>query len=158
PRKKSFPFIGRKDHQLFVPAENQPNVGSSFFPHSLDRSILAKGLNPVAHPHVTAIQRELANWLFYSLEPREHMRAPTPVREVHRIGIMGEELAAFLNILKAFNKPQFQAIEKALHMIIPSITGIDVIVNTYGEVELKLIEGQTPIASSLLSDGTLRAL
>lgn len=113
----------------------------------------------VDHPNNNvAFRQELASWFFFYFEPRERMRAPNPVKEVRHIGLMGEELAAFLNTLRALDSPQFEAVEKALRMIIPNISGIDVNVNDLGEVELKLIEGTTPIPSRLLSEGTLRVL
>jgi predicted ATPase len=114
--------------------------------------------NPVFHPHLVAMREELAGWYFYYLEPREHMRLLSPVKEVQHIGLMGEDLAAFLNTLQAVDNIQFQSLENALHMIVPSIDGINVGVNDYGNVELKLIEGQTPIPVSIVSEGTLRVL
>jgi predicted ATPase len=122
-----------------------------------DRSFLLPYV-PTSHPHLVAMRQELASWFFFYLEPRERMRIPTPVKEVRHIGLMGEELAAFLDTLSRLDEPQFKAVEKALHMIIPSITGIDVSVNTYGEVELRLMQGQTPVPASVLSEGTLRIL
>src|SRR5208337_4735487 len=95
---------------------------------------------------------------FFYFEPRERMRAANPVKEVRHIGLMGEELAAFLNTLHALDDPQFRAVEKALHTIMPNVTGIDVGVNELGEVELKLLEGSTPIPARVLSEGTLRVL
>jgi predicted ATPase len=71
---------------------------------------------------------------------------------------MGEELASFLNTLRAMDEPQFRAVEKSLHLLIPSVTGIDVGVNELGEVELKLLEGDMPIPARVLSEGTLRIL
>jgi hypothetical protein len=47
------------------------------------------------------------------------MRAPNPVKEVRHIGLMGEELASFLNTLQALDEPQFKAVEKSLHLMIP---------------------------------------
>jgi predicted ATPase len=38
------------------------------------------------------------------------------------------------------------------------VTGIDVGVNRLGEVELKLLEGTTPVPARVLSEGTLRVL
>lgn len=64
----------------------------------LDHSILSRTLYPDQSPHVVATRRELESWLFFYLEPRERMRIPTPVKEVRHIGLMGEEIAAFLNI------------------------------------------------------------
>ncbi len=104
------------------------------------------------------IRQELSNWFIYYPEPRELMRIPSPVREVRLIGLRGEEVDAFLNTLRNLDEPQFKAIEKALHVIVPSFTGIDVRVNTLGEVELSLMQGQTPISVSALSEGTLRIL
>jgi predicted ATPase len=71
---------------------------------------------------------------------------------------MGEELAAFLNTLRAMDEPQFKAVEKALRLIIPSVTAIEVDVNDLGEVELRLLEGTIPIPARVLSEGTLRTL
>lgn len=122
-----------------------------------DRSFLLPYV-PTFHPHLVAMREALANWFFFYLEPRERMRMPTPIKEVRHIGLMGEELAAFLNTLRVIDEPQFRAVEKALHMVVPSITGIDVGVNNSGEVELRLMQGQTPIPARVLSEGTLRIL
>jgi len=86
------------------------------------------------------------------------MRAPNPVREVRHIGMMGEELAAFLNTLKAVHPAQFRAVEKALHLIVPSVTGIQVDVNRLGEVDLWLCEGDLRVPARVVSEGTLRIL
>jgi len=104
------------------------------------------------------MRRELASWFFFYFEPREHMRLPNPVKEVRHIGLMGEELASFLNTLKVLDEPQFRAVEKSLRMIIPSVTGLDVGVNDLGEVEFRLLERDTPIPVRVLSEGTLRIL
>jgi predicted ATPase len=105
-----------------------------------------------------AMHQELSGWFIYYPEPRELMRVPSPVREVRLIGLRGEEVDAFLNTLRNLDEPQFRAIEKALHVILPSFTGIDVKVNTLGEVELHLMQGQTPVSVGALSEGTLRIL
>src|SRR6266702_2156745 len=128
------------------------------FDHYLDYSMLSKRYEPFYHSHLVAMREELASWFFYYLEPRERMRIPSLVREVRHIGLMGEELDAFLNTLHAIDEPQFKAIEKALHMFIPSITGIDVSIDNYGDVELKLMQGQKPLSTRVLSEGTLRIL
>lgn len=126
-----------------------------YYERYLDYSILSRSHYP---PHLTAMQQELSNWLTFYLEPREQMRFPNPVKAVHNIGSMGENLAAFLNTLKALNKRQFEAVEKSLHTMIPSITGIDVSVNELGEVELDIREGEKHISLRVLSEGTLRIL
>jgi len=86
------------------------------------------------------------------------MRAASPVKEVRHIGLMGEDLASFLNTQRTLERPQFEALERALRMIVPSVTGIDVQVNNLGEVELYLQENGKPIPASVISEGTLRVL
>ncbi len=113
---------------------------------------------PPHYPHLTAIRRELERWLFFYFEPRERMRAANPVKEVRNIGLMGEELAAFLNTMKATDKRQFRGIEKALHALVPNIDGIEVDVSDLGEVELRLREGGVAIPARVVSEGTLRML
>ena len=86
------------------------------------------------------------------------MRSEDPVGEVRRIGPMGEGLAAFLNTLKSSSPKQFRALEKALHLLVPNVDGIDVMVNDYGEAEIFLKENGYEVSARLLSDGTLRIL
>lgn len=86
------------------------------------------------------------------------MRAVNPVKEVRHIGLMGEELAAFLNTLRAVDSRQFAAIEKSLRTLVPQVERIDVEPNALGEVELKLQENGVLVPSRLVSEGTLRML
>ncbi len=109
---------------------------------NLDHSILSLPLYPPHYPHLVAMRQELASWFFFYFEPRERMRAANPVKEVRHIGLMGEELAAFLNTLRALDPPQFKAVEKSLRLVIPSMNGIDVGVNSLGEVELRRLRGK----------------
>ena len=113
---------------------------------------------PPHYPHLVAARQELESWLFFYFEPRERMRAANPVREVRHIGLMGEELAAFLNTMKATDPGRFRGVEKALHALMPNIDGIEVEVSDVGEVELRLKEGGVAIPTRVLSEGTLRCL
>jgi len=154
-RKRS-PFLEKVQKRLHLRMEGQAHP--TYYERYLDHSILSSPLYPPHYPHLVAMRQELSRWFFFYFEPRERMRAPNSVKEVHHIGMMGEELASFLNTLRALDEPQFKAVEKALRMIIPSVTKIDVGVNDLGEVELKLVEGKTPIPARILSEGTLRVL
>ena len=156
PTGQRSPFLERRENRLHLRMEGQAHP--TYYERYLDRSILSFPLYPPHYPHLVAMQRELASWLFFYFEPRERMRVPNPVKEVRHIGLMGEELASFLNTLRALDESQFRAVEKALHLIIPSITGIDVAVNKSGEVELRLLEGNTPMPARVVSEGTLRIL
>ena len=107
---------------------------------------------------LVAARRELENWLFFYFEPRERMRAANPVKEVRHLGLMGEELAAFLNTMKSLDANRFKAVEKALHTLMPNFDGIEVDVSDLGEVELRLKEGGVAMPARVLSEGTLRML
>lgn len=108
--------------------------------------------------YAVVLREELTSWLFFYLEPRERMRLPASVKEVRHIGMMGEDIGPFLNTLRAIDENQFKALEKALHLLIPEITGIDVEVNNRGEIEVQLMQGETPLPASVLSEGTWRIL
>jgi len=150
------PFLDETEGRLHLRMEGQGHP--TYYDRNLDHTVLSLPLYPPYYPHVVAMRQELASWSFFYFEPRERMRAPNPVKEVRHIGLMGEELAAFLNTLKAMDEPQFRAVEKALRMIIPSVTAIEVDVNDLGEVELRLREGTIPVPARVLSEGTLRTL
>ena len=150
------PFIERVGERVHLRMEGQPRP--LCYERYLEQSILSERLHPSLHPHAVAMQEELARWATFYFEPRERMRVSTPVTEVHHIGLMGENLAALLNTLQALNEQQFRYLEKELEAVIPAITGIDVSVNSVGDVELNLQEGEKLVSSRVVSEGTLRAL
>jgi predicted ATPase len=157
PRSSPKAFIERAhDGRIHLRMEGQSHP--TYFDRYLDHAIVSRPHYAPHYPHLTALKKELQSWFFYYFEPRERMRAPTAVKEVRHIGLMGEELAAFLNTLSNLDPPQFRAVEKALHSLIPSITGIRTEVNKVGEVELSLMEGAVAMPARVLSEGTLRAL
>ena len=156
PTGKRKPFIERQDQKIHLRLEGQAHP--TYYDRYLDHSILSMPHYPPHYPHLAAARRELESWLFFYFEPRERMRAANPVKEVRHIGLMGEELAAFLNTLKALNANQFEAVEKALQILMPNIDGIEIEVSDLGEVELRLKEGGVAIPARVLSEGTLRML
>jgi predicted ATPase len=156
PKSSRKPFLEPEGDRLCLRMERQGHP--VYYDLGLSHAIISQPLFPPHCPHVVAMRRELESWLFFYFEPRERMRLPNPVKEVRHIGLMGEDLAAFLNTLKAFDPAQFDAVQKALRMIIPSVTGIDVGVNDLGEVDLWVKEGDMPVPARVVSEGTLRVL
>ena len=150
------PFFEREGEKIRLRLEGQSHPTN--YDRYLDHTILSMPHYPPHYPHMTAARRELESWLFFYFEPRERMRAAGPVKEVRNIGLMGEELAAYFNTLKTFKYAQFEAVEKALHTVMPNVDGIDVDVSDLGEVELSLRESNVPIPARVLSEGTLRML
>lgn len=156
PKTSRNPFLEKKDGRLSLRLEGQAHP--TYHEVGLDHTILSRPLYPPHYPHLVAFRQELAGWFCFYFEPRERMRVANPVKEVRHIGLMGEELAAFLNTLQALEPAQFRAVEKALHTLIPRITGIEVEPNLVGEVELRLREDGIPMPARLVSEGTLRML
>ena len=156
PSGKRQPFLSRKKEKFHLRMEGQAHP--TYYDQYLDHTILSLPHYPPHYPHVVAMRKELESWQFFYFEPRERMRASNPVKEVRHIGLMGEELAAFLNTLKTLDQKQFHAVEKALHTIMPNVEGIDVDVSDLGEVELKLEEAGILVPARVLSEGTLRIL
>lgn len=150
------PFLGPEGDKLRLRLEGQAHPTD--YDRYMDRTILSLPHYPPHYPHLTAARRELESWLFFYFEPRERMRATGPVKEVRHIGLMGEELAAHLNTLRAFKPRQFEDIEKAMGLLLPDVDGIDVEVSDLGEVELFVRENNVPIPARVLSEGTLRML
>jgi len=157
PKSDVAPFIETfDDGRLRVRAERgtldrEFDAGS---PHN----VLSQLLYPPHFPHLTAIRREMLQWNVYYFEPRERMRSTSMLKEVHGLGLMGEDLDCYLYSLRETSPSQFASFERALRMLVPSVSGVDVGVNDSGEVELKVIEGKTPIPARVLSEGTLRIM
>jgi len=156
PNGKRQPFLSRMGNKLHLRMEGQAHP--TYYERYLDHSILSLPNYPPHYPHLVAMRKELESWFLFYFEPRERMRAVNPVKEVRHIGLMGEDLASFLNTLQTLEPRQFNAVEKALHVIIPNVDGIDVGVNDLGEVELRLKENGVPMPARILSEGTLRIL
>ena len=150
------PFIERLDEKIRLRLEGQAHPTD--YDRYLDHTILSVPLYPPHYPHLTAARREMESWLFFYFEPRERMRSANPVKEVRNIGLMGEDLAAFLNTLRALKPRQFETVEKALRTLMPNVDGIEMDLSDLGEVELRLKENGVAIPSRVLSEGTLRML
>lgn len=156
PTGKRKPFVERHGEIIHLRLEGQAHP--TYYERYLDHTILSMPHYPPHFPHLVAARRELERWLFFYFEPRERMRAANPIKEVRHIGLMGEELASFLNTLQTFKPQQFRAIEKALHTVMPNVDGIEIDVSDLGEVELRLKESGVAIPARVLSEGTLRML
>jgi len=160
PKTRPKPFVerdvGDNKNRIHLRMEGQSHP--TYFERYLDHAIVSRPHYAPHYPHLTALKTELQSWFFYYFEPRERMRAPASVKEVRHIGLMGEDLAAFLNTLQSLDPRQFKSVEKAIHSLIPSITGIRTEVNKVGEVELSVVEGDIAMPARVVSEGTLRIL
>lgn len=156
PKKSREPFLKKEGSRFSLRMEGQAHP--TYHDVGLDYTVLSKPLYPPHYPHMTAMKRELESWRFFYFEPRERMRAANPVKEVGHIGMMGEDLAAYLNTIKVKSPQRFEAVERALHTLIPATDAIQTEIDKFGEVELRVVENGVPISARLLSEGTLRLL
>lgn len=156
PSRSRRPFFERVGDRIHLRLEGQAHP--TYHDRGLDHTILSMPHYPPHYPHLVAARRELDAWRFFYLEPREQMRAANPVREVRRLGLMGEDLAALLNTLQARRPRDFDAVGKALSILVPGISGIEVGVSDVGEAELRIQENGLSIPARAVSEGTLRLL
>ncbi len=156
PVKSRGAFLDGSGNRLIIRLEGQSHP--IYHDRLLDYSILSLPHYPPHFPHLVAARQEFASWLFFYFEPRERMRSSNAVKEVRHIGQMGEELASYINTLKALNPKQFDNFQRAVRQILPQSQGVGVEVNDLGEVELTMMENGTAIPARLLSEGTLRIL
>ena len=123
----------------------------------LDYTLVSTPLYPPHYPHITAFREELSRWRFYYFDP-ETMRVETPLKEVEHLGAFGADLAAFYATLKAQNDRQFEAFNRALSSLLPSIQRLDVERTPEGFLRLQVFENNVPFSARLISEGTLRVL
>lgn len=156
PSKKRKPFIEREGEKIHLRMEGQGHP--TYFERYLDHTILSISHYVPYYPHLEAVWRELNSWNFFYLEPRELMRSPVPLKPVDNIGPMGEELPGYLYSLMKSDPEQFEALNRAMRVLINGIDEIDPFVNDIGEAEFRLKADGVPFSARLLSEGTLRLI
>lgn len=111
------------------------------------------------YPLFDAVRAELASWRTHYLDPQAAMRAATPPREVSDIGVSGEQLAPFLYGLKMRKPREFDAVRRALRMVVPAVGDLDVDLDMKrGELDIQIEQDGTTFSSRIISEGTLRVL
>jgi len=124
----------------------------------LEHTIVSTSPYEPHYPHIAALQMELENWRVYYLEPRTLMREEVPLADVNTVGPRGENLAAFLNVLKnsEAHGNGLLAFNLALNQVMPTKAKIDVYHTGEGMVGLRLFENGIHYSARLMSEGTLR--
>jgi predicted ATPase len=129
-----------------------------YYDAGLDHSIVSMSLYEPHYPHITALRRELSAWRFYYFEPRTLMREAVPGADVEAVGSRGENLAAFLNLIRAGGGPQMEAFDRTLRYLLPAIEHVEIQRTKEGLLSLRIIENGLPYSSRIISEGTLRVL
>ena len=155
PNRKRHPFLERVGERLRLRIEGQARPME--YEIGLTYAIVSQPVYPPHYPHLIAFREEVSRWQFYYLEPRL-MGKESPLKVVHQISPLGEDLAAFYYTLKRENPNQFDNVRRALQMLVPSLEDIDAELTTYGKVRLKVRERGVELSVKVISEGTLRLL
>ncbi len=123
----------------------------------MDRTVVSLRHYAPHHPHLEALRHELISWRTYYLEP-EAMRRDATLREVPQISHDGDGLASFYNTMEKKHPVVFDAMNRALRSVLPSIERVGVSITDSGRLRLYIIERGIRFEASALSEGTLRIL
>ena len=148
-------FVEKVEDRLRLRMEGQARPTEHVV--GLDYTLVSRPLYPPHYPHVTAFKEELSRWRFYYLEPKS-MRAESPLKEIETLGPSGSDLAAFYNTLRANRPRQYEALNRALHTLVPGLQGLGVERTREGFLQLRILEDGTPFSARVVSEGTLRVL
>lgn len=149
------PFISREGQRLRLRMEGQARPTEHEL--GLDYTLVSSQLYPPHYPHITAFREELSRWYFYYLEP-DLMRSESGIQQVGVMDRRGANLAAFYHTLKQQAEPKFRGLQKALALLVPAVSGLDVQPTASGLLELEIEENGSRYSSRLASEGTLRVL
>lgn len=149
------PFIQRLGDHLHLRPEGQDR--SYEYPAGQDYTLASTSLYFPYHPHVVAFKEELSRWRFYYLDP-ETMRAENPLKEAEILGSFGADLAAFYHTLKTRHPRQFEALKRALPLLLPEVQDLSVKKTAEGMLRLLILESGVSYSARLISEGTLRIL
>ena len=112
-----------------------------------------------AYKYIERARTELRDWRAYYLDPRMAMRAEMPPMDVRDIGVFGEYIVPFLYKLKGERPKHFEAVRRTVRTIIPSITALDVNLDTHrGTLDFFVLQDGITFSSRVVSEGTLRVL
>lgn len=145
----------RGEPKLSLRLEGQAHP--TYYDVGLDYTILSTPLYPPHYPHMAAAREEMSGWRFYYLEPKT-MREQVPLRNVRALGVNGADLAAFFNTMKVETPRQFEALRRALRLLIPNLSEFDVERTSDGFLQVSVGEGGVEYSSRVISEGTLRIL
>lgn len=156
---KGKPAIERVDSQLHVRRKSKP-AHPRQEAIGLNHSLLSDPRwSGVEYAAIENCRRELEGWRVYYLDPRVAMRAARPPADVQDIGVLGENIAAYLYRLSAEHPKHFEAVKRTLRSLIPSIENLTVDIDERrGTLDIQVRQDGTDFPSRIISEGTLRVL
>ncbi|MCS7082468.1 MAG: AAA family ATPase [Bacteroidota bacterium] len=155
PDEKRRPFLERIGERLRLRIEGRARPTE--YDIGLNYSIVSQPIYPPYYPHLIAFREEVSQWRFYYFEPRL-MREESPVKEAIQLPSSGGDLAAFYYTLKRKSPEQFENLQRALRLIVPTVERVDAELTEEGKVRLKVKERGVEFSAKVTSEGTLRIL
>jgi predicted ATPase len=149
------PFIQCLEGHLHLRVEDQDQ--SYKYLAGQEYTVASISLHLPSHPHVATFKEELSRWRFYYLDP-ETMRAENPLKEAELLGSSGADLAAFYHTLRARHPRQFEALQRALPLLLPEVQNLGVERTAEGLLRLLILESGVSYSARTASEGTLRIL
>jgi predicted ATPase len=151
--------IERVENQLRIRRKSKP-AHPRQEPCGLNHAILSDPrLGGVEYRAIERCRRDLERWRIYYLDPRVAMRSAKPPAEVSDIGVLGEDIAPFLYRLRAEYPLHFEAIQRAIRSLVPSIESVDVDLDKRrGTLDIMIRQDGVDFSSRIVSEGTLRVL
>lgn len=87
------------------------------------------------------------------------MRSARPPAEVDDVGVLGENIAPFLYRLRGEHPNSYQALNRTLCSLVPSIESLNVDLDVKrGTLDILVRQGGVEFSSRVLSEGTLRII
>ena len=156
---KGNPSIERVDNQLRVRRKSKP-AHPRQEPVGLNHSLLSDPrLSGVEYRAIERCRNEISGWRTYYLDPRSAMRSARPPADVRDIGLLGEDIAPFLYRLQAENPKHFQAAQRTLRSLVPSVEELSVDLDKRrGTLDIQVRQSGIDFSSRIVSEGTLRVL
>jgi predicted ATPase len=151
------PFIKRDSpDRLSVKLERQAHP--RYFGLPRQRTLLSEIGDPVNHPHLVAVARELASIRVYYVEPTR-MRSEVSDLRATDPGPHGEVLASFYYWLEHHHPVRYKNLVHNLARLVPGLQAIEVREGSEGFLELWVEEeDRGRFHAAMVSEGTLRLL
>lgn len=157
-RTGEVPYIKDEPGDARASVKLERQAHPRYFSLPRQRTILSEISDPVNHPHLVAVARELSSIRVYYVEPTR-MRGEVSDVRAEDPGPHGEALASFYYWLEHNHDVRYRNLVHNLARLVPGLTSIDVKEGSEGFLELWVEEvNRGRFHAAMVSEGTLRLL
>lgn len=157
-RASEVPYIRHERLESRASVKLERQAHPRYFSLPRQRTLLSEIGDPVNHPHIVAVARELASTRVYYVEPTR-MRGEVSDIRAEDPGPHGEALASFYYWLEHNHPVRYKNLLHNLERFVPGLESIDVKEGSEGFLELWVHEARRGrFHAAMVSEGTLRLL